>query len=158
MRSISCLALAILAFGCASQSSNTERQLREQEERLKRITATCDRLEERVLALEATHKSAGSRLRVDPAADSSRPELPTVKLTPDTPDADRGPNQDNAPGVIDDDSKRVVIVGEGARVEARAAGESSSSVGAKPTGKVNSRASKTNQGSLPKASTSGAPQ
>lgn len=158
MRSISCLALAILALGCASQSSNTERQLREQEERLKRLTATCDRLEERVLALESSRKTSGPYPRVNASADGSRPELPTVKLTPETPTAERDANSDASFGTSEDDTRRVVIVGEGARVEARSEGESSSLVGAKPTGKANSRASKTNQGSLPKASTSGAPQ
>lgn len=157
MRSISCLAFTVLALGCASQSSNTERQLREQEERLKRLTATSDRLEERVSALEVAAKGAGTVVRHEVSAAPARPDLPTVMLAPEKSETEPAPNNEGASDPTTDDNRRVVIVGEGSRVEARAAGESSSLVGAKPTGKANSRASKANQGSLPKASTSGAP-
>lgn len=158
MRSIPCLAFTIVALGCASQSSNTERTLREQEERLKRMTATCDRLEERVLALEAAARKGVGNSQPNASAGPPRPDLPTVKVTPDAPEPEMLPNVDSAIGDSTSDNRRVVIVGEGSRVEARTAGEVSSSVVAKPTNKANSRASKTNQGSLPKASNGGAPQ
>jgi len=155
---MSCLALTVLALGCASQSSNTERQLREQEQRLKRLTATCDRLEERMLALEAVTKGASESARLEANTSPARPSLPTVKVAPEGIESGPPSLSAGASDAVAEDDQRVVIVGEGSRVEARTAGESSSSVVAKPAGKANSRASKSNQGSLPKASTSGAPQ
>ncbi len=158
MRSLSCLTLVLMMLGCASETSNTARQLREQQERIKRLTTTCDRLEERVLALEAAAKGIGKGARVNAQSEASRPDLPTIKVAPDSSETGPAPSSEAAPDATADDDRRVVIVGEGSRVEARTAGESSSSVGARPTGKANSRASKANQGSLPKASNSGAPQ
>lgn len=158
MRPTSCFAFALMAFGCANESSSTVRQLHEQEERIKRLTATCDRLEERVLALEGAAKGVTSRARNDAEQRPIRPDLPTVKVAPDTTETGSASSNEGTPDAIADDNRRVVIVGEGSRVEARPAGESSSSVGVKPIDKANSRASKANQGSLPKASTSGAPQ
>jgi len=153
MHSTSWLAPLVLVLGCASQSSNANRQLHEQEERLRRLTANYDRLEERVIALEATTKVKSIGKSAEP-----RPELPTVRVTPDHLEAEPLPMGEGSADIPGDDNHRVVIVGEGSRVEARAAGEVTTTPVARPSGKGNPRASKANQGSLPKASTPGASQ
>jgi hypothetical protein len=158
MHSISWLALMVFALGCASQSSDADRQLREQEARIKRLTATCDRLVERVSALETVGKTGPVGSRLDTHVSSQRPDLPMVKVTPDRPEAEPTSNVEAPPDATPDDGRRVEIVGEGSRVEARTAGESTSAAPARPASKANSRASKANQGSLPKALNSGAQQ
>jgi len=155
---MSWLAPVVFALGCASQSNNTDRQLRDHQAVITRLTATCDRLQERVIALEAAANGKASGSHSESPMNPPRPDLPTVKVTPERPDAE--PIWNNADGVdaTTDDSRRVEIVGEGSRVEARAAGDNNSTAAPRPSTKGNPRASKPNQGSLPKASTSGAPQ
>jgi len=155
---MSWLAPVVFALGCASQSNNTDRQLRDQQAVITRLTATTDRLQERVIALEAAANGKAAGSHSEQPMNPPRPDLPTVKVTPDKPDAEPIWNSGDGVDAAPSDSGRVVIVGEGSRVEARAAGDTNSTEGPRPTGKANPRASKPNQGSLPKASTSGAPQ
>ena len=111
-----------------------------------------------MLALEAVTKGDSASARLEANTSPARPSLPTVKVAPEGIESGPPSHSAGASDAVAEDDQRVVIVGEGSRVEARTAGESSSSVVAKPAGKANSRASKSNQGTLPKASTSGAPQ
>jgi len=111
-----------------------------------------------VSALEMAARGAGAKDHPDADASPARPDLPTVKVAPEPAVSEPTSKSEGPPGSATDGDKRVVIVGEGSHVEARTEGEVESPVGARPSGKANSRASKPNQGSLPKASKSGAPQ
>lgn len=158
MRLAASLSLIVMALGCASQSGATDRQVSEQEQRMKRLTANCDRLEERVSALEAVLRAQNTRSKTPAETTGSRPDLPTVTVVPDGPKAETTPATDEAPDNAEQDSRRLLIVGEGARVEARTANENAATTGTRPSSAVNSRASKRNQGTFQAASTSGAPQ
>jgi hypothetical protein len=152
------LLVTAIGLGCANQSNATDRQLKEQDARLMRLSASCDRLEERLAAVEAAFRASNGRIQVPERPGASRPDLPTVKVVPEGTKAQMPPLSDRAPDNADEDNRRLLIVGEGARVEARTANETPSAAGARRTPSVNSRASKGNQGSLPAASTGGAPQ
>ena len=157
MRLAASLSVMVMALGCANQSTAIDRQVHEQEQRIKRLSANCDRLEERVLALEAVLRTQATHAK-SPADAASRPDLPTVKVVPDGPKAEATPTTDATADSAGEDGRRLLIVGEGARVEARAANENGVSSAARQSPAVNSRASKGNKGTLPAASTTGAPK
>lgn len=123
-----------------------------------RLSASCDRLEERLAAVEAALRASNGRAQVPERPGGSRPDLPTVKVVPEGPKSQTPSLSDRTPDNADDENRRLLIVGEGARVEARTANENPTAAGARRPSSVNSRASKGNQGSLPAASAGGAPQ
>jgi hypothetical protein len=115
---VGCLAAALgFTVGCASQSDAAHKQVEELEGRVRRLQALSDRLEERVVAVEASLK-VGTRTNRSPMAstDISRPELPVVQMAPTAPPPSA---PDAAP---EDEEPRPLIVGEGSRVEARSGG------------------------------------
>ncbi len=158
MRLAVLLSMMVMALGCASQSAATDRQMREQQEHIKRLSANCDRLEERVSVLEGALRAQDTRSKTPADAVAGRPDLPTVRVVPDGPKTEATPAPEQAPDNAGEDTRRLLIVGEGARVEARAANENAATTGARPSSAVNSRAPKRNQGTFPAASTTGAPK
>lgn len=156
MRFGSWLALLVIAQGCAGQSGATDRQIREHEERIKRLSANCDRLEERILALEAVIRSGISTDHRPPAASAERPDLPVVRVVPNGQKAESSSNAESPNEGVVEDTRRLTIVGEGSRVEARTPNENNAPV--RHTVQSKSRASKGNQGTFSPASTDGAPQ
>ena len=148
------LALIMIAQGCASQSGATDRRLHEQAELIKRLSANCDRLEERIIALEAAIRSGSGGVHRPQDTNAERPELPVVKVVPNGQKADTFSDTDMSTEGAVEDSQRLTIVGEGSRVEARTAAESTAA--ARQSAPAKSRASKGNQGSFSPASTGGA--
>ena len=156
MRLITFLSLAATTIGCASQSNATDRQVREQDGRIKRLSANCDRLEERVVALEAALRENAGLTAKTPGANAAMPDLPTIKVVPDGQKAEAATATERYPEDATEDTRRLVIVGEGSRVETRTALENNAPLGSRQSPQVNSRAPKRNQGTFPAASTNGA--
>jgi hypothetical protein len=152
------IAAAVVAMGCANQTGATDRQLREQEVGIKRLSANSDRLEERILALEAAMRSGRDPDRGPQDPGAARPELPVVRVVPSGQKAEDAADTEQPSEGDSDDTRRLVIVGEGSRVEARAATEKNNPSGGRQTPPANSRARKGNQGSFSPASTSGEPK
>jgi hypothetical protein len=156
--SLPLIALLIFAPGCASQTQATEHQVRDLEARIKRISANSERMEERILALEAATQSGPSGRRDQQDVNAARPELPVVRVDPNGQKFDTASDAERPPDGATDDSRRLVIVGEGSRVEARTASETSPAAGVRSSSPVNSRASKGISGSFSPASTGSAPK
>gem|GEM_PF-2284960 len=153
MRSASWAMLLIVPCSltaCAAQNAEHERHVKELEARVRQLTTRCERLEERLLAVETFEREGPRSSAVANATSSgnamvgigSRPDLPTVKASPHGSQGE-GPNE---PDVSTDanagDSNRLVIVGEGTRVETRVAGDTSVPPTMTTPGKANSRAAK----------------
>ena len=152
------IALLILAPGCASQTQATEHQVRDLEARIKRLSSSSERMEERILALEAVTQSDSRGRRDPPDGNAARPELPVVRVDPNGQKSETAPEPERSSEGAAEDSRRLVIVGEGSRVEARTASETSPPPGVRLSSPVNSRASKGNSGSFSPASPGGAPK
>jgi hypothetical protein len=156
MRPARWLPLFVILQACASQTSASERQLRQHEERIKQLMASADKLEERMLALEAALRAGPDSIHPVEESKSTRPELPVVKVLPNGQKAE---TSEVAPLGSDgalEDSRRLTIVGEGSRVEARAANEATAP--ARRSTPANPRQSKGNQASSSSASTGGVSQ
>ena len=146
MRPARWLPVLLILQACASQTSASERQLRQHEERIKQLTANADRLEERMLALEAALRAGPDSVHSVQETQSARPDLPVVKVLPN------GQKAETSVDAIED-PRRLTIVGEGSRVEARAANETAAP--ARRSTPANSRSAKGNQTSSSPASTGG---
>jgi hypothetical protein len=151
MRLARWLPLIVIVQACASQSNAADRQLREHEDRIKQLTVNADRQEERILALEAALRAGPGTVRPVEEAKAARPDLPVVKVLPNGQQVESSADPPIASEGVGEDPRRLTIVGEGSRVEARAANEPPSP--ARRSTPANSRASKGNQASSPSAST-----
>lgn len=120
-RSYLALLWLLTANGCATQSPDMEKQLREATERLHRLESRSDRLEERVSALELVKRTQASRGPEEGRPAGVPSDLPVVKMEPT-----RGAiGSDAADPGGETDEPRTLIVGEGARVETKTVSESS---------------------------------
>ena len=156
MRPARWLPVLVILQACASQPSASERQLREHDDRIKQLTANADRLEERMLALEAALRAGPDSVHQVQEAPSARPDLPAVKMQPNGQRAETPADAPVASDEAVEDSRRLTIVGEGSRVEARAANETNGP--ARRSTPANSRPAKVNQASSSPASTGGVSQ
>jgi hypothetical protein len=125
---------------------------------VKQLSIKSDRMEDRLQAVEVVQRSRTNSASRPPDTSTTRPDLPTVRLDPNQAGAEFRPETDRASEAASDDSRRLTIVGEGSRVEARDAGDASSGRAASPATKTNSRAPKRIQGNVPATSNGGAPQ
>ena len=153
MRPARWLPVLLILQACASQTSASERQLRQHEERIKQLTANADRLEERMLALEAALRAGPDSVHSVQETQSARPDLPVVKVLPNGQKAETSADAPVAADAAIEDPRRLTIVGEGSRVEARAANETAAPV--RRSTPANSRSAKGNQTSSSPASTGG---
>lgn len=124
---IGALAFATASLGCGARNSDTERQLKELESRLTELSQQSLALENRLRRLEIQDRgSSPARPQNTPSNNDVRPELPIVKATPNgaaeeaIEPAPQSPPSD--PRDMDD-AKRIMIVGEGSRVETKVPGE-----------------------------------
>ena len=156
MRPARWIPVIVILQACASQTSASERQVRQHEERIKQLTANADRLEERMLALEAALRAGPDSVHPVEESMSARPDLPVVKVLPNGQKAETSADAPLASDGAVEDSRRLTIVGEGSRVEARAANETTAP--ARRSTPANSRQSKGNQASSSSASTGGVSQ
>lgn len=112
-----------LLGGCATQTDEQSRQLRELTDRLARMQSTTDRLEERVSALETVHRTQSVK-QVQTGNSAGVPaDLPVVKMAPPTSAI---PSEGIAGVNSESEEPRTLIVGEGSRVEARSGAQESS--------------------------------
>ena len=146
------------ALACAAQNSETDRQVRELDARVKQLAIKSDRMEDRLQALEVVQRSRIGSANAVPNANSVRPDLPTVRLDPNRAGAESRPEVERTSEAGSEESRRLTIVGEGSRVETREAGDANSSRATSPATKSNSRAPKHIQGNVPATSNGGAPQ
>jgi hypothetical protein len=150
MRLVRWLPLIVIVQACASQPDATDRQLRQHEERIKQLTAHADSQEERILALEAALRAVPDSVHPAEQAKDARPDLPVVKVAPNGQQMESSPDAPTASEDVGDDTRRLTIVGEGSRVEARAANEPPPARRSSP---ANSRTSKGNQANSSSSST-----
>ncbi len=150
------LPLIVMAQACASQTNGADRQLRQHEERIKQLTVTADRQEERILALEAALSAAPDSAHPVEEPKAARPDLPVIKVLPNGEQAEPSADAPIATEEAVEDPRRLAIVGEGSRIEARAANETPAP--ARHSIPANSRTSKGNQASSSPASTGGVSQ
>ncbi len=116
--------LLLLGMGCASQSDNSGRQVRELTDQVRRLQSTTDRLEERLAAIENARQRDAQRPPPTVSLASELPNLPVVKVNPDSSVS----ANEARPIAGDGDEPRPLIVGEGSRIETRSSGNESTSV------------------------------
>lgn len=150
-------------MACAADSAERDRQMKEFEARVRQLSTRCERLEERLVAVEAVERHrANTNANVsasDASAISARPDLPTVKATPDSPSSsspETSPEPGRTADTNPDDSNRLMIVGEGTRVETRVAGDTHAMTTPNTAAKPNARAAKRSPSTVPDTSPSGA--
>lgn len=103
--------------GCASQNTETRRQMQRLNEQVAILQNERDRLDERVAALEAQQQVLLEARK--PKADAARPALELVRLQPTAADPGPGPRSPVAPEPSDDESSgRVLISGTGNKLTA----------------------------------------
>jgi hypothetical protein len=156
MRLARWLPLIVIIQACASQTNASDHQLRQHEERIKQLTANADRQEERILALEAALRESPGSVHPVQEANAARPDLPVVKVHPNGQQVESSADVPIASEGAGDDTRRLTIVGEGSRVEARAAGETPAPV--RRSTPTNSRTSKGVQASSSSVSSGGVSQ
>ncbi len=125
---------------------------------MKQISIKSDRVEDRLQALESIQRSRGYSGSRAPEPNTTRPDLPTVKLDPNEPTTESTPEAERTSEAGLEEAHRPMIVGEGSRVETRVAGDASPSHAASAAAKTNARAPKRFQGNVPTASDGGAAQ
>jgi hypothetical protein len=148
------LLMPCLALGCAGQSAAHERQAKELEVRVRQLSTRCDRLEERLVAIEAVERYRTGSATTAPNTSGERPDLPTVKAGPTDASPQGAPHDGVHADTASDDSHRLTIVGEGTRVEARESGEQRAAAPATTSNKPTTRAAKRSPSSVPSAGTS----
>ncbi len=145
---------------CATETAQRERQAKELEAHVRQLSTRCERLEERLVAVEAIERrraeTNASTVSGGASATSARPDLPTVKANPNNPSAEASPEPERIADANTDDASRIAIVGEGTRVETRSAGDSRPLATPNVTAKPNSRAAKRNPSTVAGTSPSGA--
>lgn len=129
--------------------------------RVRQLSTNYERLEERLGAVEALERYKAGSAESAPSAPSPsnvRPDLPTVMAGPnDQPMTEfTSPESGRGTETSADDSHRLMIVGEGSRVETRVDGDIRTPTVAPPAGKTNSRAAKRNPSTVTGTSSSGA--
>ena len=126
----------------------------------RQLSTNYERFEERLAAIEALerHKAGTADSAPSNGGGSTRPDLPTVKAGPnEQPTPEPSSSEPARTGeASSDDSNRLMIVGEGSRVETRAAGDVRLPTVASPPSKTNSRAAKRNPSTVPSTSSGGA--
>lgn len=163
MRFVTRATLLLVPFSvlaCASQSAEQDRQMKDLSARVRQLSTNYERLEERLVAVEALerHKAGTAETASSPAPVSTRPDLPTVKAGPNeqTMSESSSPEPGHVGETSADDPNRLMIVGEGSRVETRAAGDARTPTAASPPSKTNSRAAKRNPSTVTSTSSGGA--
>jgi hypothetical protein len=144
-----------LTLACAGQNAEHERQTKELEYRVRQLSTKFDRLEERLLAVEAVERYRTKPATSSPSAASERPDLPTVKAGPTDVAPDNPPQADRSNAdVPSDDSHRLMIVGEGTRIETRDSGDARALPAGGTSTKATTRAAKRSPSSVPTTGTS----
>ena len=150
--------VATLGSACGDQANAKDRQMRELESRVRQLQASSDRMESRVLALEALMRTPRPVSTQSDQRAPMRPELPVVRVNPGQPATESHILREGTSEDPSDDAARLSIVGQGSRVETRSVTGGSQAALARPAKPSNSRAPKTNQSTLSTASSGGAPQ
>jgi hypothetical protein len=145
-------------LACASQSAEESRQMKDLAARVRQLSTNYERLEERLGAVEALERYKTGTADNAPSPSNTRPNLPTVMAGPnEQPMTESAPPEPGrAAESSSDDSHRLMIVGEGSRVETRVDGDvrSTPTVASPPS--KNSRAAKRNANSVSGTSSGGA--
>ncbi len=147
-------------LACASQSAEESRQMKDLAARVRQLSTNYERLEERLGAVEALerYKAGTADNAPSPSITSTRPDLPTVMAGPNEQPMNESTSPEPSRTVepSSDDSHRLMIVGEGSRVETRVDGDVRTPTVASPPSKTNSRAAKRNPSSVTSTSSGGA--
>lgn len=146
---IGAIAFATAALGCGARNSDTERQLKELETKFAELSQQSLSLENRLRRLEIQDRGGSPAHPQSTQSNDARPELPVVRATPNgSPEEAIEPAPQAPPSDTRDmdDSKRIMIVGEGSRVETKVPGEAepaAASGGAKKRARSANRATAT---------------
>jgi hypothetical protein len=152
------LFVPVSVLACASQSAEQDRQLKDLTMRVRQLSTNYERLEERLSAVEALERYKAGTAESAPSPSSTRPDLPTVMAGPNEPPMTESASLEpgRAAETSSDDSHRLMIVGEGSRVETRVDGDVRTPAVAPTSSKTNSRAGKRNPSAVTSTSSSGA--
>jgi hypothetical protein len=167
MRCANWASLLIVPFSvmaCAAQGAERERHVKELETRVRQLSTQCERLEERLLAVEVLERhranaspSASTGVSGSPPSNiGARPDLPTVKAGPGSPNPAAAGEPERTADASADESNRLTIVGEGNRVEARVGSDIHLPAPTNASSKSNSRAAKRNPTTVAGTPSSGA--
>jgi hypothetical protein len=161
MRFVTWATLLIVPFSvlaCASQSAEDARQVKDLAARVRQLSTNYERLEERLGAVEALERYKAGTADSAPSPSNTRPDLPTVMAGPNEQPMTESasPEPSRAVETSSDDSHRLMIVGEGSRVETRVDGDVRTPTAASPPSKTNSRAAKRNPSTVTSTSSGGA--
>jgi len=161
MRFVTWATLLFVPFSvlaCGSQSAEQDRQVKDLSARVRQLSTNYERLEERLGAVEALERYKAGTADSAPSPNGTRPDLPTVMVGPsEQPMTESAsPESNRAVETSSDDSHRLMIVGEGSRVETRVEGDVRAPTVAAPSSKTNSRAAKHNPSTVTSTSSGGA--